>query len=34
MSVTESRSFLGLADYYKRFIECFSSLDFPLNQLT
>ncbi len=29
-SVTEIRSFLGLAGYYRRFIEGFSKLAFPL----
>ncbi|MCI55318.1 RNA-directed DNA polymerase (Reverse transcriptase), partial [Trifolium medium] len=33
-SVTEIRSFLGLAGYYRRFIEGFSKLAMPLNQLT
>ena len=33
-SVTEIRSFLGLADYYRRFIEGFSKLALPLTQLT
>jgi len=33
-SVTEIRSFLGLAGYYRRFIEGFSKLVFPLTQLT
>lgn len=31
---TEIRSFLGLADYYKRFIEGFSEVTMPLTQLT
>lgn len=31
---TEISSFLGLADYYRRFIEGFSKLDLPLTQLT
>jgi len=34
MSVTEIRSFLGLAGYYRRFIEGFSKLALPLTQLT
>jgi hypothetical protein len=34
MSVREIRSFLGLAGYYKRFIEGFSSLSGPLTALT
>jgi hypothetical protein len=33
-SVTEIRSFLGLAVYYRRFIEGFSKLALPLTQLT
>jgi len=33
-SVTEIRSFLGLAGYYCRFIEGFSKLALPLTQLT
>jgi len=33
-SVTEVRSFLGLAGYYCRFIEGFSKLALPLTQLT
>lgn len=33
-SVTEIRSFLGLAGYYIRFIEGFSKLAFPFTQLT
>jgi len=33
-SVTEIRSFLGLASYYRRFIEGFSKLALPLTQLT
>lgn len=33
-SVTEIRSFIGLDGYYKRFIDSFSKLDFPLTQLT
>jgi len=33
-SVTEVRSFLGLAGYYHRFIEGFSKLALPLTQLT
>lgn len=33
-SITETRSFLGLAGHYRRFIEGFSILYFPLNQLT
>jgi len=33
-SVFEVRSFLGLAGYYRRFIEGFSKLALPLGQLT
>ena len=33
-TVTEIRSFLGLAGYYRRFIEGFSNLALPLTQLT
>ncbi|MCI45380.1 retrotransposon protein, partial [Trifolium medium] len=33
-SVTEIRSFLGLAGYYQRFIEGFFKLALPLTQLT
>lgn len=33
-SVTEIRSFLGLVDYYRRFIQGFSMLALPLTQLT
>ncbi|KAL5577633.1 hypothetical protein UlMin_019332 [Ulmus minor] len=33
-NVTEIRSFLGLAGYYKRFVEGFSSLSAPLTGLT
>lgn len=31
---TEVRSFLGLAGYYRRFVEGFSSLSAPLTKLT
>ncbi|XP_070007676.1 uncharacterized mitochondrial protein AtMg00860-like [Nicotiana sylvestris] len=31
---TKVRSFLGLAGYYRRFVECFSSLLAPLTKLT
>jgi len=33
-SASEIRSFLGLAGYYRRFIEGFSRLALPLTQLT
>ncbi|MCI46524.1 retrotransposon protein putative Ty3-gypsy subclass, partial [Trifolium medium] len=33
-SVSEIRSILGLAGYYRRFIEGFSKLVLPLTQLT
>ena len=33
-SVTEIQSFLGLAGYYRRFIEGFSSIASPLTRLT
>ena len=33
-SVFEIRSFLGLAGYYKRFIEDFSQLATPMTRLT
>ena len=33
-SATEIRSFLGLAGYYRRFIEGFSKLSLPLTKLT
>ena len=34
MSIFEIRSFLGLARYYKRFIEDFSRLTAPMTRLT
>ena len=33
-NVTEVRSFLGLAGYYRQFVEGFSRLSAPLTQLT
>ena len=33
-TITEIRSFLGLAGYYRRFVEGFSKLAAPLTHLT
>ena len=34
MNMTEIHSFIGLAGYYQRFIEDFSSIAIPMTQLT
>lgn len=33
-SVSDMRSFLGIASYYRKFIQNFSTIAFPLTQLT
>jgi hypothetical protein len=33
-SVTEIRSFIGITSYYRRFIENFSNVAYPLTRLT
>lgn len=34
MTLTDIRSFLGLAGYYRRFVKSFSMVDAPLTKLT
>ena len=34
LTPTDIRSFLSLVDYYRRFVECFVSISYPLTTLT